>query len=56
MLLENIHETIAADKPFQDAVESFSNEIHEVTKDIFSLVPSDVSAGTKISEPDPKLS
>jgi predicted ATPase len=51
MLLENIHETIASDKPFQDAVESFSNEIHEVTKDIFGLVPSDVSVGTKISAP-----
>jgi len=52
MLLSDIHETISSSTEFSAAVGSFSTEIQNITSELFSSLPKDVSTGTKIGAPN----
>lgn len=52
MLLSEIHETISNSSDFGQAVENFSTEIQNVTRELFNTLPKDVSSGTKIGAPN----
>ena len=51
MLLSRIHETVALAPPFQNAVEDFSNKLHDLTRDMFNSLPKEVATSTKIGTP-----
>jgi len=51
MLLAGIHQTVARSERFVDAVGDFSNQLHELTSEMFQSLPHEVSASTKIGAP-----
>ena len=51
MLLSRIHETVALAPPFQNAVEDFSDKLHDLTRDMFNSLPKEVATSTKIGTP-----
>lgn len=51
MLLAGIHETVARSDGFTDAVDRFSNQLHELTREMFQELPHEVSTSTKIGAP-----
>ncbi|WP_186398531.1 ATP-dependent endonuclease [Stappia sp. P2PMeth1] len=51
MLLENIHETVANSEVFLNAVDVFSKEIQNITREMFQTLPTEISSDTKIGAP-----
>ena len=51
MLLSRIHETVALAPPFEAAVQSFFNQLHNLTREMFDSLPKEVATSTKIGAP-----
>lgn len=51
MLLAEIHETVANSEKFVGAVQDFTSKMREQTSELFSSLPKEVSASTKIGAP-----
>ncbi len=50
-LLTDVYETLADASDFEDAVETFSTEVQQLTSTMFSTLPTEVSGQTKIGAP-----